>query len=377
MWKKIIYFSAAIIFGIVFYIGTNATNLNDYKLNLVNTAIQNEDYHIIPQLFLEVPFDTKSIINDNDDDAEVKVYPASGMTNYILVDGESKKEYIRYENAYLFFIFKINFPTAGYIDSGNNNINNSAIRFVGDKGEYDFYFVQNEQYNAGHYIAEPKTEAEYSINCARDLNSINDGWSFMPLSLSATTIKAIEEKTGKISSFKLVDATGEIKMEENISFDFDEDYFSHEYIVKNRESIDSKLKTYYSLSDSNEKSALADEINKELEDFRNNFEENTKDTGFAVALPKEITEPGSIYWKTVAQMGLYFVFVVVLYFLFFHLRQIKEFVKGLANRNNKPQKKTGPYIVKKDPVKPVQPKSEEKEIIEHKVETANEETKTE
>ena len=75
-------------------------------------------------------------------------------------------------------------------------------------------------------------------------------------------------------------------------------------------------------------------------------------------------------------MGLYFVFVVVLYFLFFHLRQITAFVKGLANRNNKPQKKTGPYIVKKDPVKPVQPKSEEKEIIEHKVETANEETKT-
>ena len=366
MWKKIIFFSVAVIFGIVFYIGTNATNFNEHKLNLVNTAIQNEEYHIVPQLFLEVPFDTKSILDETDEDAEVEVYPASGMTNYVLVDGESTKEYVRYENAYLFFIFKINFPTAGYVDSGNNNVNDSAIKFIGDKGEYDLYFVQNEQYNASEYISDPKTEYEYSLNCARDLNEVNNSWGFIPLSLSETTIKGIEEKIGKITTFKLIDATGDVKMEENISFDFDEAYFNHEYIAKNRDSIDSKLKTYYSLTDSKEMTALADEINAELEKFRDEFEENTAGTGFAVTLPKEIIEPNSVYWKTIAQMGLYFVFIVVLYFLFFHIKQITAFVKGLANRNNQQPKKTGPYIVKKDPVKPViekevaeEPKKEE------------------
>ena len=112
--------------------------------------------------------------------------------------------------------------------------------------------------------------------------------------------------------------------------------------------------------------ALAEEINKELEDFRTNFTENTKGTSFAITLPQEVIEPNSIYWKTLAYLGLYFVFVMVLYFLFFHFRKIVDFVKGLALRNSKPQKKTGPYIVKKDPVKPTPVKTEPavKEVVE-------------
>ena len=73
MWKKVIYFSIAVIFGMVFYMMIYAANLSDYKLALVDTAISNEDYHVVPQIFLEVPFDTKSIIEDTDEDVEVKV----------------------------------------------------------------------------------------------------------------------------------------------------------------------------------------------------------------------------------------------------------------------------------------------------------------
>lgn len=357
MWKKVIYFSIAVILGMVFYVMIYGANMSDYKLTMVNVAISNEDYHIIPQIFLEVPFDTKSIITENDEDAEVKVYPAAGMVRYDLVDGEEAKTHMRYEDAYLIFIFKANFPMAGFVDSGNNNVNQTAIQFVGEKGVYDYYFVQNETYNAGSFISNPKTEAESSLNAARELNTIYRDWSFIPISLSKTSIEAIESKTGKITSFKLFDANGEEKMEENINFSFTEGFFSHKYILENKNKINDALERYYNETDSDIQKEIADEANGYIEDFRTNFVDNTKDTGYAITLPESVLTPNSVYWKSIAYLGLYAVLVIMFYFLLFHFRQISDFIKGILGRNNKNvknykgNKKTGPYIVKKDPVK--------------------------
>lgn len=327
MWKKIAYFTLAIIFGFVVYYTTYASKLSEYKLTKVNEAIASEEYHIVPQLFLEVPFDTKSIIKDNSEEAEVKIYPAAGMVNYTLVNGEETKTYSRYENAYLLFIFEINFPIASYTDSGNKNANLSAIKFVGDKGEYDFYFVQDETYNSESYVASPKNESEFTLNCLRDLAAIHNDWNFIPLSLSEKTIESIEAKVGKITSFKLVDSVGEIRMEEEVSLSFDENFFKHEYISGNKRLIDEKLQRYYSLTDTDEMRELADEINKDIENFKNNFEEKTQGTGFATTLPEEEAKPSYIMWQTIGVLSIYIVFAGVMYFTLFYLKKIIAILK--------------------------------------------------
>ena len=357
MWKKVIYFSIAVIFGMVFYMMIYAANLSDYKLALVDTAISNEDYHVVPQIFLEVPFDTKSIIEDTDEDVEVKVYPAAGMVSYSLVEGESTNTYSRYENAYLIFIFKANFPMSGFVDSGNNNVNETSIQFVGEKGVYNYYFVQNETYNPGSYVESAKTEYEYSLNCSREITSIYKDWGFMPISLSETSIEGIEKQIGKITSFKLIDANGDVKMEESLSFTFSEGFFSHEYIANTRGSINAALDVYYAETDSNKKKEIAEEVNENLVSFKENFNEKTKDTGYAITLPESVLTPNSVYWKSIAYLGLYAVLVMVFYALLFHFKQITGFVKGIIGgnkdrgKNYKGPKKTGPYVVKKDPIK--------------------------
>lgn len=365
MWKKVIYFAVAVVMGMIFYMIIYSANLSDHKFNLVGTAIQNKDYHVVPQVFLEVPFDTESIIKTEDEDAVVEVYPAAGMVNYTyLVNGETKT-YSRYERAYLFFMFETKFPMGGYVDSGNNTVNPTSIKFVGDKGVYNFYFVQNETYNVGSYIAEPKSEMEYALNAERDLTKINTDWDFVPISLSETAIKCIESVTGTISSFQVVDAMGEVKLEQNISFSFTEKFYTHEYIATTNTEMNEMLNKYYASSDSKEQKALSDDINNYLISFKENFNDKTKDTGYAISLSEELLTPGSVYWKTIAYLGLYAVLIMVFYVLLFHFKQIIGFIKGILGRNtNTKGKRKEPYIVKKDQMKPetkqIEAKKEEK-----------------
>ena len=116
--------------------------------------------------------------------------------------------------------------------------------FVGDKGAYDFYLVQDETYNVGSYIAEPKNEKEYALNGSRNLTAIKTDWNFIPISLSETAIKYIEEVTGSITSFQVVDATGEVKVEQAINFGFDEAFYSHEYIAAANKDMNTLLNKY-------------------------------------------------------------------------------------------------------------------------------------
>ena len=360
MWKKVIYFAVAVVMGMIFYMIIYSANLSDHKYSLVDAAIKNKDYHVVPQVFLEVPFDTNSIIETNDEDAVIEVYPASGMVSYTYYVGEETKTYSRYEKAYLFFIFESNFPMSGYVDSGNNTVNPSAIKFVGDKGTYDFYLVQDETYNVGSYIAEPKNEKEYALNGSRNLTAIKTDWNFIPISLSETAIKYIEEVTGSITSFQVVDATGEVKVEQAINFGFDEAFYSHEYIAAANKDMNTLLNKYYATSDSKEQSTLSNEINDYLLSFKENFEEKTTGYEYAITLSKEVLEPGYVYWKTIAYLGLYAVLIFVFYAILFHFKQITGFIKGILGRNNNGNKKNEPYVVKKDQIKPENKKIEEK-----------------
>ena len=301
MWKKIIYFAFAVVMGMIFYMIIYSANLSDHKSLLVNQAIENKEYHVVPQIFLEVPFDTKSIIETNDEDAVVEIYPASGVISYTYYVGEETKTYSRYEKAYLFFIFESKISVNGYTDSANKYVNNSAIRFAGEKGTYDFYFVQDETYNANSYIAEPKNELEYSLNGSRDLAAIQNDWKFVPLSISETTIKYIEQQyTGTISSFQIVDALGEVKLEQNVSFSFNESFYSHEFIAKTYTEVNTLLDKYYSTTDSKEQNNVSDQISTYLETFKTSFKEKTEGTGYAMTLSDEVLNPGSVYWKTIA-----------------------------------------------------------------------------
>lgn len=350
MWKKILYFAAAVVFGIIFYMGIYSANLSEHKSLLVDTAIANKDYHVVPQVFLEVPFDTKSIVETNDEDAVVKVYPATGMVNYSFTVGETTNSYSRYEKAYLLFMFETDFSLASYTDSGNNNVNKSGIRFIGEKASYDFYFVQNETYNAGSYVAEPKNEFQYALQGGRDIAAINSDWHFVPVSLAETTINLITEVTGTINKIQILDAIGDVKIEENISFSFTESFFSHEFINNTYVSVNELLTKYYATTDSNEQNTLTDEINGKLDSFKEGFYEGTKDTGYALTLPAKEIEPDSVYWKTFAYLGLYAVLVFFFYAILFHFKQILGFIKGILKGNN--SKKNVTYVVKKDELKP-------------------------
>lgn len=356
MWKKIIYFSVAVIFGIIFYLITYSANLSDYKLTLVDTAIHNKEYHIVPQIFLEVPFDTKSIVEDNSETAELEIYPAAGMVNYTYTEGEKTVNYSRYEKAYLFFVFEINFPLASYVDSGNNNVNKSAIEFYNGDNKYTFNFVQNATYNTSEYKETPTNEKEYALMNSRDLTTISDDWKFIPVSLSETTIKYIKESIGgDITNIKIIDCRGEVQLSENVSFDFEEEFFTHQYIVDINKNVNEKLDAYYKATEKDEIKSLTNEINDLLINFKENFHENTKDTSYAMTLSEKELTPNAVYWKSIAYLGLFFVLVMILYAMLFHFRAITGFIKSLANRNNKQNKggkKVQPYIVKKDPVKP-------------------------
>ena len=364
MWKKIFYFVISIIFGIIFYLLTYSSSLSEYKLELVNQAIENKEYHIVPQIFLEVPFDTKSVLEDESQTVEFEIYPAAGMLSYTLNEGKASKTYTRYEKAYLFFIFEVNFPLGTYQD-GDKNVNKSAIIFSNSEKEYVFNFVQNGTINSDGYVETPKNEEEYSLNNQRDLTTINSDWGFIPISISETTINLIEEKIGNITNIKVRDCRGDIQLSEDVNLDFDEDFFKYQYIADINKNVNEKLDKYYKTTDKKELNSLTEEINELLISFKENFAENTKGTTYAISLSDEELKPASVYVKSIGFSIAYVVVISILYILLFHFNLIRSLFRAAVGKNNKTNKGN----------KKVQPK---KEVVEEcKVEPVVEEENTE
>ena len=363
MWKKIFYFVISIIFGIIFYLLTYSSSLSEYKLELVNKAIENKEYHIVPQIFLEVPFDTKSVLEDESQTVEFEIYPAAGMLSYTLNEGEASKTYTRYEKAYLFFIFEVNFPLGTYQD-GDKNVNKSALIFSNSEKEYVFNFVQNGTINSDGYVETPKNEEEYSLNNERDLTTINSDWGFIPISISETTINLIEEKIGNITNIKVRDCRGDIQLSEDVNLDFEEDFFKYQYIADINKNVNEKLDKYYKTTDKKELNSLTEEINELLISFKENFAENTKGTTYAISLSDEELKPSSVYVKSIGFSIAYVVVISILYILLFHFNLIRSLFRAAVGKNNKYNKGNKKVQPKKEVVKEENTEKVEENTIE-------------
>ena len=373
MWKRLVYWAFVVIFGILFYIVMYASYLSEYKLGMVEDAINNGEFHIVPQIFLEVPFDTKSIIEDESSEVEIEIYPASGMVSFSYTVGETVKSYARQESAYLLFIHSAKFPVASYTDSGDNKVNKMAINFIGENGVYPLNFVQNEYYNKDSYKETPRSEKESLMNSSRDFTTVYTDWGFIPISISESTIKYIEEVTGTISEFELIDAVGSVVYKDEIAFTFTEDFFSNDFIKGAKEELNVKLDEYYTTTDTKRKNTLGNEIDDYLKEFKETFSEKTSGTTYAMSLEKKVIEPFFIYMKTLGVLFIFFVVSFVLYLLLFFFKQVRSFISGLFNKDKRSTKnnKNKTYIVEKNQTKPIIKDQNTKNVVENENNSEN------
>lgn len=322
MWKKILYFGVAIIIGILVFIMSYSSNQMNHLESLVKGAIDNEKFHEVPMVW-DGCFDTNSIIENNQDNLDIVLYPATSQTDITLKIGEESRREVEYEKAYYLYIFNAKF-SLGNINDGATNYNETCLEFSSESNSssYKYYFVVNEEINKGSYIEEPTTLAEALLNNSRDVTNTNETWNFMRVTLTETMINHITSSIGgEITKFDLKDSDGNIQYSSDVKLDFSQPFFTD---VKDLfENYNIYLDSYLAADgDKTKIQEASDKFQEFYEAWKIEFDKNEK--GYTFRYDDNILTPSKLMWQTVGMVTLYAVVIVLFYILLFHFSAIRK-----------------------------------------------------
>ena len=203
MWKKILYIGIAIVIGIFVYIIGYQSNQYNHLTNVVNDAISSSNYADVAKVFGGC-FDTNSIVDDDTDDLDLVVYPATSLIDQKYYQGENEVRYLKYEAAYYFYIFKSSFSYSNKTSSSGAVSNETGFVFYSGQNEYHYHFVVSDSVNSTEYVETPTSPKELTLNNSRDYTNSQSTWYFMTITITETMLDDIvKELNGNIDSFAI------------------------------------------------------------------------------------------------------------------------------------------------------------------------------
>ena len=337
MWKKVLFIGVALVIGIgVYFLGYNSNQAN-HIYDMVNNAIENEKYSDVGRV-LGGCFDTKSIYEDNSDDYDIVIYPATSLTNRVSY-GEDNVFY-HYEKAYYFYMFKTRFS----VDKTSSGMQKTGFRFYSENSSYDYHFIVNNDTNSDEYRSNPSNLEEVLLNQEHQ-NLTNTELKFVNCTLTNSQIKQIKEKIGgDIIKMGILNSSGDEIDQFEITLNFSEQFF-HD-LDPFVSTFDQYLQDAIAAEGDKNKTK---ELQNQFNDYSSNWEHNVfpalaEEHGYTLRFENEILSPASLVWKTVGMLALYAAVVVIFYILIFHFSKIKRIFSKETYKDYGKRRNSGTYI---------------------------------
>ncbi|MDE6660353.1 MAG: hypothetical protein K2J93_00840 [Anaeroplasmataceae bacterium] len=327
MWKKILYFGVAIVFGILIYIIGYSSNQMNHLEGIVKNAIASEEYYKVPMVWGGC-FDSKSIADNNSDKLDLMIYPATSQTDVTYGPEDNSTRYLDFERAYYVYIFNAKFSIDTATD-GTSSFNKTAIELASNdvgSSSYDYYFIVNETINSSQYVKEPTSKEEALLNDAREVSNTNSNWNFMRITFTETMLKQIsKEINGDINKLSVKDCDGNVIYSIDINLDFSQDFFAASMIEEILTKYNKYLEDYVAAEgDSNRLKEINSTWGKEFDDWKQRFNENSPTSGYVMGYDRNVVTPTKLIWQTIGMMALYAVVILLFYMLIFHFSLIKR-----------------------------------------------------
>ena len=324
MWKKVLYFGVAIIFGILIYIIGYSSNQMNHLEGIVNRAIEKEEFYKVPMVW-DGCFDTKSIIENNGEKLDIVMYPATSQTDVSFGEEENKSRFLNYERSYYLYVFNTKFSIST-INAGSTSYNKTSISFSNENGSYEYYFIVNDSMNSQSYVENPMTKEQVLLNTSRDVTNTNSTWNFMRITFTETMLEQIKKEIGgDITKLELKDADGNVQYSSEVKLDFSQSFFTD---VKDLfDNYNVYLNSYMDANQGKDKDKVKEAENKFQEFYKpwyENFENTKEQTGYTFRYDDSYLSPGKLVWQTVGMLALYALVVALFYILLFHFSAVKR-----------------------------------------------------
>ena len=403
------YLALAIVLGAVVGFGSYYINVSESATSKVKNALADKDYVTLSRIYSGSLIDGTNIAASFEETNSYDIYMNAGVMEQSGTyynpeeDGLKTVYYHNFDMAYYIYLTDISFLYGDANGASGKTVHYAGIKFTSDTNTYNYYFDVNDSYNTAvkdtdytvvkvtgddgytyndyndnfdGYCETQYSEKELLLNSKRNLSNFYTNYGFLPVSFSSKQIYYIEELLGgDITSFAIINSQGEkVSGDINYSFDFDEQFFLNAKPLFDAYSKFIPIYDKYGkvegaqytndVSDSEYEAAVS-QFNKDVEEFAYKLQNKALYPGFENyynALPESYIKDSSIVFKTIMIVIVYIIAAVVLYFLFFHLKDITNLV---FNRNKGPKQEIRPKNIN------IATKNQEKEVIDVKEENNN------
>lgn len=324
MLKKILFFSITLIVGIVVAYTTYFSNYINFIYDTINTAVEEEKYENVVQLFTSY-FDTESAIDSvNTENGFINVYPS---IIYTTSTDENGSAVTVFEKAYSIYAFNLKSESfAALVDQKNL----SGFALYNGTTKYEYSFVVTEGDNIYDFAEFIQTTG------------------LMQLDLSYSVVE--KSLNSAITKIELVDNQGKAVLSyDNLNLCFGEEFFT---------MADEYITNYSSYAEANDEAGWS----TFYEGWKTRFDAE----GSYLAYDSTTINMKSVLWKTVGMLALYIVACFLVGILIFKGGKLFARNKSNTRYQRRPQMKGN---VSKQNVKPtVKAEVVEQKQIENKVE---------
>ncbi len=323
MWKKVLYLGIAIILGFMVYIISYNSNQMNHLESLVKNAIASEKFYEVPMVW-DGCFDKKSIIENNSEEMDIVLYPATSQTDISYGPEDNTSRFVKYEKAYYLYIFNTKFSLESVKTDSEKSYNQSGIEFSNGTNKYNYYFVVDDKINSSSYVASPTTKEEVMLKGSRDVTNTNPVWNFMRVTFTETMLNQItQELDGKIETISIKDSEGKSRYSSKVDMSFSQAFFTD---VKDLfDNYNVYLESYVEADGNKDKINEAQEkFNTFYNPWYDDFVSKTEQTGYTFRFDNDVLTPSKLTWQTLGVLALYIVVVAILYVLLFHFKAIRK-----------------------------------------------------
>ena len=326
MWKKICFFIVAGFFMIAVGYLQYSTFQVDYVKEVYTEFNNNKQYHETAKIFNNF-MDTNSIIEDDCDKADIRIYPGALPVSVTYVENNETVEYTYYDPAYHLYIFDAQYSTDTFTYSSGETVNYTSVKFNGATNSYTYYYVVNDTYNSNELISEPQSLKEALLNNVRNYVSSVSSVGFLSLDLSKPMLDCIETILGEdIVSISLVQSDNVEVYTINVDFSFEQQFFKDAQSLL--DSQNNGLDRYEQATTEEERTQIREEVQLFLNDWIETY--CNESTGYFVRT-ESVSTPAIVIVKTAGVLLIFILVVALVYIAFFKRHLIKKLYKKITN----------------------------------------------
>ena len=353
---KVIYIGLSIFIGMTMYMGTYQSNGFQAILDRANGYIEEKNYDELARMLGGlVNKDEVITIDPATEENQILLYEGTTLSSYNTFKevADKKDQYETIENiifndAYFLLVVNPSFENSNV--SGDKVTNKSSVVFTTSESDktYEYKLIQNSEVNKDFYKEFPKTLTEAVLSGSRDSISLEKAYGFYSIIFDKTIISTIEgELGGKIDGFYFTDNVGKevANTRKDFEFTFESNFFT------DMEPLSVEYTTYIDAYLKNKNGDLDkkkfEEVSKKFQSFTEEFDKKiSENPTYAKGFEQKELITSAVTWKTIGQLSIYALIVIILYFLFFKFQQVSAICRNIYYKITGKKPKTAPIHTK-------------------------------